>query len=100
VPQRGQAESEVHKKVSMPPKTDDEWGDDEFRSLWAELGLPEPEFLDESRAPPVDRDLIRKMMRRELPKKAADEVYRYIMLFRNWSEAHKEIVDEALDQSG
>lgn len=80
----------------MPPKSNDERGDDEFRSLWAELGLPEPEFLDESRAPPVKHDLIRQMMRDDLPKKAADEVYRYILLFRSWSDAHKEIVNELL----
>jgi hypothetical protein len=80
----------------MPPKSDDEWGDEEPPSLWEELGLPEPDFLDESRAPVVDRDLIRKLMANELSEKRAKEVTRLIVLFRSWSDAHKEIIEEGL----
>lgn len=89
-------QKELLKYATMTAESHDEGGDEEFRSLWAELGLPEPEFLDESRAPPVNRELIEKLMRNELPRKAADEVYGCIVLFQSWSDAHKQVVDEEL----
>jgi hypothetical protein len=67
-------------------------GEEEIRSLWAELGVPEPPFLDESRAPPVDREFIRQMVRRELPEARAKEVSKLVVLFKSWSDAHLEIL--------
>ena len=63
----------MQRNVTVPPNTDDEEGGEENQSLWEELGLPEPPFLDKSRAPPVDRELIRQMVRCELPEKRATE---------------------------
>ncbi len=88
----------MQRNVTVPPKSDDEEGGDENQSLWEELGLPEPPFLDEGRAPPVDRDLIRQMVRRELPEERAKELGKLVVLFKSWSDAHVEIVREELQR--
>lgn len=58
------------------------------RSLWAELGLNEPEFLDESSAPEVDEALLRSLIRQELPEKVARAAYRLIYSYKSWHQAH------------
>lgn len=86
----------MQKDVTKPPKAEDEGSGEENRSLWDELGLPEPAYLDESRAPAVDRSLILKMVRRELSEERAKAVGRLIVLFESWNDAHVEIVREEL----
>lgn len=84
----------MQKDVIKPPKAEDEGGGEENRSLWDELGLPEPPFLDESRAPALDRELLRQMVRHELPEPRAKEVSKLVVLFKSWSDAHLEIFRE------
>lgn len=88
----------MQKQVTVPPKSDDEGGGEEFRSLWDELGLPEPPFLDESKAPPVDRELLRQMVRHELPEPRAKAISKLVVLFKSWSDAHLEIFREETDR--
>ena len=61
-------------------------------SLWAELGLPEPERLDAG--PPVDWELLRRLARQELPEQATRIVYGLIHRYRGWNDAHAKILVE------
>lgn len=69
------------------------------QSFWAELGLPEPEFLDESLAPAVNEAVLRSLVRQELPERGARAVYRLIYAFRSWHEAHAKILLEELSKT-
>lgn len=69
------------------------------QSLWAELGLTEPEFLDESLAPEVDERLLRRLIRQELPEKVARAVYRRIYSFKSWHHAHAQVLLDELRKS-
>ena len=95
-PSVGEKPGGKQKNVTVSPKSDGEGGEDERRSLWDELGLPEPPFLDESRAPPLDRELIRQMVRHELPEEREKEVGKLVVLFKSWSDAHYEIILEEM----
>lgn len=66
------------------------------QSLWAELGLTEPEFLDESLAPEIDEALLRRLVRQELPEKVARAVYRRIYSFKSWHHAHAQVLLDEL----
>jgi hypothetical protein len=90
---RSQAESEVQPDVTRPPNSDDA-DNEEVRSLWDELGLPEPPFFDENKAPPVDRELLRQLVRRELSEERDKAVGKLVVLFKSWSDAHLEVVRE------
>lgn len=68
-------------------------------SLWAELGLNEPEFLDESLAPQVDEVLLRKLIRQELPENVARATYRLICSFASWHHAHSKLLLAELQKS-
>lgn len=68
-------------------------------SLWAELGLSEPEFLDESLAPEVDEALLHSLIRQELPEKVARAVYRLICSFESWHRMHTKVLLEELRKS-
>lgn len=91
---RSWAGSEVRQEVTTPSKFDDERGDEETRSLWADLGLPEPAYLDERLAPKVDRELLVKLVRNELPASVARVAYRLIVMFASWSDVHDEVLAE------
>ena len=84
--------------MTVPPIPDDERGDDDKRSLWDDLGLPEPPFLDESGAPPLDRELIRQMVRHELSEEREKAIGKLVVLFESWSDAYDEIVRDELRQ--
>jgi hypothetical protein len=73
---------------------DDVASEEEGRSLWEELGVTEPEYLDERLAPPVDRELLRRLVRHELSETAARAVSRMIVTFASWRDAHAEILLE------
>gem|GEM_PF-4230721 len=64
-------------------------------SLWEALNLPEPRRSDDRDAPEVDRDLLRRLVRKELPKELVRAVYRLIHAFDTWKKAFAEIVIEA-----
>ena len=57
-------------------------------SLWKDLGLPEPRYRDESLAPEVDRELLRKLVRDELPVKTMRNVFRLVHCFESWNRAY------------
>lgn len=69
------------------------------QSLWADLGLTEPEFIDDSLAPKVDDALLRRLVRQELPENVARAVYRLIYSFASWHHAHAQVVLEELKKS-
>lgn len=74
--------------------------DEERRqSLWADLGLKEPEFLDDSLAPEVDERLLRRLVRQELPEQVARAVYRLICSFKSWHSAHAQVMLDELKKS-
>ena len=63
-------------------------------------GMTGQKWQDERLAPPVDEELLRALVRRELSTEEAREVYRRIHSFRSWSEAHARIlVKEFRDQN-
>lgn len=68
-------------------------------SLWAELELDAPEFLDESLAPEVDEGLLRSLIRQELPEKVDRAVYQLICQFASWHRAHTKLLLEELHAS-
>jgi hypothetical protein len=80
--------------ASITPGDNDAEDDRDDRSLWSQLGLPEPEYLDESRAPPVDRSLLLRLIRRNLSAEQARTVYWLIISFVSWRDAHAELVAE------
>jgi hypothetical protein len=80
--------------VTSPSESDDKSRDKGAPSLWQELGLREPKPLDERLAPPVDRELLLKLVRKELPEAAARSVYRLIVMFESWRQVHGEILAE------
>ena len=53
-----------------------------------------PTFRDESLAPELDEDLLRALVRRELPQPSARLVYRLVYSFKSWHEAHTRILVE------
>ena len=63
-------------------------------SLWAELGLPEPKPLADGRAPPVEWTLVRRLVRQELPERAARVTYGLIHTYPEWKSAHAQILVE------
>jgi hypothetical protein len=67
----------------------------ELRRQLDELGLKHCVFQDESLAPPIDERLLLRLIRRELPDKAAALIYRRIYSFRSWHKAHTRLlIDE------
>jgi hypothetical protein len=62
------------------------------KPFWRELGIADPEHCDESLAPEVDLDLLRQLVRHQLPETTASVVYRMIESFASWSQAHGKIV--------
>lgn len=51
-----------------------------------------PARLDEELAPEVDHDLLRALVRKELPPEEARLVYRLIGAFKSWDEAHTAMI--------
>lgn len=68
-------------------------------SLWAELGLAELDFLDESSAPEIDEPLLRRLVRQELPENVARAVYRLIYSYASWHHAHAKIMLDEFNKS-
>ena len=67
---------------------DDEGG---RSATWKALGIDEPEWLDESQAPPVDAQLIEAFERRELEKERAHYVWGLLCHYRSWANAYLDI---------
>jgi hypothetical protein len=69
-------------------------GIEQSGSVWAELGLPEPQPADSGQGPAVDWALLRRLVRRELPEQAARMTYRLIEAYSEWNAAHAQILIE------
>jgi len=54
--------------------------------------MSEADFLDESLAPPVDDELLIALVRRQLSRDEARDVYELIYSFRSWNAAHNRIL--------
>ena len=80
----------------VPPEAEK----DAQESFWTELGLPEPEFLDDSLAPTVNRDLLRKLVLGELDPELEKLLYRLVEAFPCWHAAHSEIAAEEARRTG
>ena len=63
-------------------------------SLWAELGLTEPEPLAEGQSPPVDWTLLRRLVHQELSEQAARMTYGLVHAYPEWKSAHAQILVE------
>src|SRR4051794_33275518 len=80
---------EQHQENESPPSED----------LWAELGIPAPNYSDlyyQEEAPPVDRDELRKLDRRELSEADTTRVLKLINKFETWQKARAEVLLERL----
>jgi hypothetical protein len=80
--------------MSSEPEPGDEAEQPEPPSLWKLFNLPEPRRLDDRDAPEVDRELLRKLVIKELPRDAAAAVYMLIDAFDSWRKAFAELVIE------
>jgi hypothetical protein len=85
---------EDNEKVSPSDPTDD-FDERLPDSLWKALNLREPRRSDDRVAPEVDRNLLRRLVRKELPNELVRAVYRLIHAFDTWKKAFAEIVIEA-----
>lgn len=74
--------------------------EDRTDSLWDELGIPAPQFWDESLAPEVDRGVLLRLVRRELSEAAARRAYDLIRSFKTWNDAYIEVSIEQYRRAG
>jgi len=80
---------------SRPEREGKDQDQEKSLSLWAILGLPEPVPHKDGTAPPVDGELLRRLVRQELPEQAARMAFRLIDAYREWNMAHAQLlVDE------
>jgi hypothetical protein len=54
--------------------------------------MTEASFEDESLAPPVDEGLLTALVRRQLSRDEARDVYKLIYAFESWNSAHTRIL--------
>lgn len=58
-------------------------------------------WSDESLAPEVDQELLKSLVRQQLPEKKARAVYQLIHSFKSWDLAHtKTLIAEHRDKQG
>lgn len=74
--------------------TEDQPADKRPETLLDWLNKPRPPFKDESLAPAVDRELLWRLVRDELPEDQERGCYRLIYSFRSWDQAHTEILTQ------
>jgi hypothetical protein len=70
-----------------------------IEALLERLHRTPPQFEEERLAPPVDRDLLRSLARRELSEAAARPVFRLILRFQSWRDAYKLLLVEEFHRS-
>jgi len=63
------------------------------------MGFRPCNFRDESEAPPVDEQLLLRLVRRELPEKIAALVYRLVYSYQSWHTAFSRLVREGFAKS-
>src|SRR4051794_35882539 len=72
---------------------------EENSSYRRQLGLPAIPFLDERLAPPVDASLLHGFKQGLLPPEQAEEVLDWIVAFRSWHEAYRQLILNCLSRS-
>lgn len=65
--------------------------------IWKELGVPKPQYEDETHAPPVDWDGLRALLRQELAEDRAREITLLLVRFRSWAEGMAEVARESFN---
>jgi hypothetical protein len=80
--------------MSSEPQSSGDIEGPEPPSLWKLFNLPEPRRYDDLDAPEVDRQLLGKLIRKELSRDAAAAVYMLIDAFDSWRKAFAELVIE------
>jgi hypothetical protein len=58
------------------------------------VALPKCKPKPEGAAPPIDRALLRAVVRQQLSELAARFVYRLVHSYKSWNDAHSEILVE------
>lgn len=56
-------------------------------------------YQDEAKAPPVDRELLVRLVRNELPEEEVQRVYQIVDSFKSWTLAHDEIVAQQFERA-
>lgn len=62
--------------------------------------LPRPRYRDESGAPPVDPEVLRELIARQLPESTAQGIFRLIAAYRSWNSAYFDMVAADYIDSG
>ena len=75
-------------------REEEEQSTEQSNSLWSELGIPAPQAIGCGPAPEVDRELLRRLVRQELPEQAARMTHRLIDAYPEWNEAHAQLLIE------
>jgi len=76
------------------PAPGDEFHGEPPASLWELFVSSEPQLSDDGSPPAVDRELLLKLVRKELPKEKVRAAYLLIHAFDSWKKAFAEIVIE------
>jgi hypothetical protein len=71
--------------------SDQSASEDTDTSFWKEFGLTPPPQLDESTAPPVDRDLLLRVEQGKASKDEQEQVAKLTRSYRSWGRARVEI---------
>lgn len=80
--------------MSSEPQSSGDIEGPEPPSLWKLLNLPEPRRSGARNAPEVDRALLLKLVRKELPRDAVAALYTLIDTFESWNKAFVELIAE------
>ncbi len=88
------ANGKKEKSRSKPKQATDEREETLPPSLWEALNLPEPRQSDDRFAPEVDRSLLERLLRKQLPEGMVHAAYRLIHAFDSWKRAYAEMVIE------
>lgn len=75
------------------PANDDPEGE---RTLWEDIGIPPPEYQDESTAPRVDRELLLAYERGELTREQRRKLHLLLDKYPSWADAHAKILVEKM----
>jgi hypothetical protein len=71
---------------------------EEPQNAWEDFGLRKPAYEDERFAPPVDREALKALVDKKLPREKVRELYRLTLRFRSWADALAELDLKALEE--
>jgi hypothetical protein len=82
------------KNTSQPAEKADEAKAADDDDLWALFSIKPPDFSDlweQEKAPPVDRELLRRYCQNQLPAEEQDRVARLVVTCETWWDARREV---------